>query len=233
MLKIRFSTPQMPGLVKNLPIRPRVSFYSASATPNFTSAAPNTTSLSLNATRAAQHPPGAPPTNQQLEELDSKWYKRHDQLEGKWYLRSQELNHLIQGQCSEISILRSLALQSKTENLKLERNFNLRGALERTVYQARLLKKIKGTMGTGIQAGIKELAKTSEFLDIFNAEVARRGLVPMITVRIKDHTPNELAALACFLILQSTWPDSLAWREVVEDEDTMGEVTENEETPKE
>ena len=120
------------------------------------------------------------------------------------------------------------------------------------MYQARLLKKIKGTIGTGITAGIKELSETPEFLEVFHAEVARRGLVPkdvtpciplvyheaskhahgndsMITVRVKDHTPNELAALACFLILQSKWPDALAWRQVEEDEETTGEVVEDEE----
>ncbi|KAG0136215.1 hypothetical protein HOY82DRAFT_589537 [Tuber indicum] len=118
--------------------------------------------------------------------------------------------------------------------LRLERNFGIRGAL------ARLLNKIWDSIWAGIQAGINELAKTPEFDEVFMAEVARRGLIPedvascvalvyhqaskfahgndsMIAIREKDHTVNQRAALAIILMVQSRWPDSLAWREAMEE----------------
>jgi len=118
-----------------------------------------------------------------------------------------------------------------------------------TVYQAQLLNKITTIPGEDVQSSLNSLAKTPEFKDVFNAEVTRRGLRPqdvisslkgvyyksskqahgndrVITLRAKDHTDNELAAIVVILKVQKNWANGLKWREVKKvDEEREGEVT--------
>jgi len=104
------------------------------------------------------------------------------------------------------------------------------------VYQARLLGKIHCFPKEGIQSRINKLAKTVEFQNVFNAEVARRRLCPhdvtsclevvyhhlskyahgndrIITLHAEDHLDNEHAAHAIILKVQEDWPDGLSWKE--------------------
>jgi len=104
------------------------------------------------------------------------------------------------------------------------------------VYQTRLLGKIHCFPKEGIQSRTNKLAKTVEFQNVFNAEVAHRGLCPhdvtsclevvyhqlskyahgndrIMTLRTEDHLDNERAALAIILKVQENWPDGLSWKE--------------------
>jgi len=84
MLTIHAPTLRVPGLAKNLP---RICFYGARAASNSVGAAPKKATLASNATSAAKNPPMAPPTNQQPEDVNARWWY---QLEEKWYRRSRE-----------------------------------------------------------------------------------------------------------------------------------------------
>ncbi|KAG0642994.1 hypothetical protein HOY80DRAFT_1035105 [Tuber brumale] len=107
--------------------------------------------------------------------------------------------------------------------MKLEQNFNICGALERIVFQARLEKKIGSKHGT--QKGLNELSQKSNFIDILEKIVQERRLVhkdiedcfPHSYHRVSIHAncnngttatrgadfePNKWAALAVLLRLQ-------------------------------
>ena len=89
----------------------------------------------------------------------------------------------------------------------------------------------------GIQVGLDALAKTSEFTQALEEEIAARHLAPgdvipcipsiyqqasrrpssndsIITIYKEDHSMQERAVLAAFLKMQGGWPNGLEWREV-------------------
>ncbi|KAG0638415.1 GNL3L/Grn1 putative GTPase-domain-containing protein [Tuber brumale] len=175
-------------------------------------------------------------SGQVFRELEDKWYQRYENIAAKLYQEIKEKS-------VEISRLTGLALGWETEKIKLEESFNLRGALERIAYHGRLLGEIKSHYAQGVQAGLDELAKTAKFKNLLAQEIAARHLVKkdvdrcvavvyheaskyahgnsrMITIYEEDHTPNERAALATFLGVQSGWLDGLKWKEIKRTEQT-------------
>jgi hypothetical protein len=191
-----------------------------------------------------------------FREMEAGWYQRVRDLEADLHRRyekssrdqeadlhrryeksSKRLNKEIERRSVEIARLTGLALGWETERMKMEENFNLRGALERIAYHGRLLKKIKCPHQLGVQPALDELAKTERFQTRLAAEVATRRLVKkdvarsiagvyhqvsrlahgnsgMVTIFEEDHTPNERAVLATFLGVQGEWKDCLKWKEV-------------------
>ena len=105
---------------------------------------------------------------------------------------------------------------------------------ERIVSYAKGVGLIHLNPNEGIQTGLNVLAMTPEFKEIL-WRVANERCCPyeqvnnrarrlydevskhahgndmLITVRAKDFTPNECAALIAYLELQSTWPWHLDW----------------------
>jgi len=104
------------------------------------------------------------------------------------------------------------------------------------VHHAKLIKKIVTDCPPGVQAGLDALAKTSEFTQLLEEEIAARHLAPgdvipciasiyqqasrrpprndsIITIYKEHHSMQERAVLAAFLKMQSGWPDGLKWRE--------------------
>jgi len=104
------------------------------------------------------------------------------------------------------------------------------------VYQAKLMKKIGTDCPSGVQAGLDALAKTSEFTQALQKEVAASDLalekvtacIPsihdeaskcalgndsIITIYEEDHTIEQRAVLTTFLKMQSGWPHRLDWME--------------------
>ena len=51
------------------------------------------------------------------------------------------------------------------------------------------------------------------------------GFSGMATIYHEDHVVNEVAALVCFMKLQSGWTNGLDWREVAKREFEMAEET--------
>jgi len=105
------------------------------------------------------------------------------------------------------------------------------------VYQACLLGKITYNPKEGTQSALDRIATTPEFKKIFKSEIGRRGLRQLdilpclatvyhdlskhangndgfITLRTKDRSKDEHAALAIFLKVQEKWIGGLKWREV-------------------
>ena len=105
---------------------------------------------------------------------------------------------------------------------------------ERIVSYAKSVGLIHLKPDAGIQTGLNALAATPEFDEILLRVADARGCPyeqvrdqakrlynevskhahgndPLITVRAKDFTPNECAALIAYLELQSTWPWHLDW----------------------
>ena len=99
------------------------------------------------------------------------------------------------------------------------------------------MKKITTDSEYEVQAGLDELAKTPEFIQILQEEVTARRLqlqavtacIPsiyyeaskralwndlVITIYEEDHTVEQCAVLAAFLKMQRGWPLGLQWREV-------------------
>ncbi|CUS09335.1 unnamed protein product [Tuber aestivum] len=132
-------------------------------------------------------------------------------------------------------LLQKKTLEILSEKMWLERNFNIRGALERIVYQYKHPKDIWSSKG--IQQVLNEIAKTKAFDAVLQKEVQTHRLVRervmdcvhniyhevskhahgndgMILVRAIDFTRNERAALVAFLRLQSTWKNPLSWQEI-------------------
>ncbi|KAG0642989.1 hypothetical protein HOY80DRAFT_1035099, partial [Tuber brumale] len=130
--------------------------------------------------------------------------------------------------------LKSELLLAETERMKLEQNFNVRGALERIVFQARLEKKIESKYGT--QKGLDELVKTGRLIELLGTVVQERRVVRgdveacfphlyhrmsihahgtdgSIVIRAADFPPNERAALVVLLKLQKEWNFPLDWKE--------------------
>ncbi|KAG0135101.1 hypothetical protein HOY82DRAFT_537033 [Tuber indicum] len=130
----------------------------------------------------------------------------------------------------------TLALEDHRERrLRLEENFNIRGALERIVYQHQQMKKPKyGSVG--IQPGIDRMAALPEFQDILDEEAKARKLEPEnvkscvshiyhtlskhahgnngnIVIRHRHHTRNEVAALVAIFKVQDTWEPKVVWSE--------------------
>ncbi|PUU73745.1 hypothetical protein B9Z19DRAFT_1134561 [Tuber borchii] len=64
--------------------------------------------------------------------------------------------------------------------MRSERLFNIRGALGRIVYEAELMKKITTDCKYEVQAGLDELAKTPEFIQILQEEVTASRLQPKL-----------------------------------------------------
>ncbi|KAG0635946.1 hypothetical protein HOY80DRAFT_979736 [Tuber brumale] len=180
---------------------------------------------------------------QTFQEQEAKWYQHYEKLEAKFYQRCEMKNQELCEKSAEISRITIMALYEKTEKIKLEGNFNLHGALERTAYHGRLIGKIKSPYTHGVQAGLDELAKTTVFQEFLAEEIATRHLVDkdvnrcaavvyheaskhkhgntsIITIYQEDHTANECAALATFLRVQDGWPGGLEWREVKRIEQT-------------
>ena len=104
------------------------------------------------------------------------------------------------------------------------------------MYQARLMKKIPTDSEYEVQAGLDELAKTPEFIQILQEEVTASRLqlkavtacIPsiyyeaskraiwndiIITIYEEDHTVEQRAVLVAFLRMQRGWPLGLQWRE--------------------
>ena len=102
------------------------------------------------------------------------------------------------------------------------------------MYQARLMKKIPTDSEYEVQAGLDKLAKTPEFIQILQEEVAASGLqleavtacIPsiyyeaskraiwndiIITIYEEDHTVEQRAVLVAFLRMQRGWPFGLQW----------------------
>ncbi|PUU75642.1 hypothetical protein B9Z19DRAFT_1089895 [Tuber borchii] len=130
------------------------------------------------------------------------------------------------------------ALEERTVKMKLEGNYNLRGALELIVYLAKLEKKVPPTVG--VQEGLDKLAQSNEFTAILHKEVQARKLSVtdvmasishlydevcnrtngdddtidyLIIVRTTKFNDNERAALAIFLKVQDNWQNRLEWME--------------------
>ncbi|KAG0632637.1 hypothetical protein HOY80DRAFT_1035106 [Tuber brumale] len=162
-------------------------------------------------------------TDKQLKEVEEEKKKR-EPMQQRTDQRSEE----------KLDFWGKLLLE-KTERMKLEQNFNIRGALERIVFQARLEEKICSKHGT--QKGLNELSQKREIIDILEKVVEERCLVPkyvkdcfphlyytasrdahgndsIIAIRAADFAPNDRAALVVFLRLQSTWSHPLDWKEV-------------------
>ena len=99
------------------------------------------------------------------------------------------------------------------------------------------MKKITTDSEYEVQAGLDELAKTPEFIQILQEEVtasclqlkavtacipsiyyeaSKRALYNdfIITIYEEDHTAEQRAVLAAFLRMQRGWPLGLQWREV-------------------
>ncbi|KAG0137472.1 hypothetical protein HOY82DRAFT_649156 [Tuber indicum] len=182
-------------------------------------------------------------SRQTFRQLESTWYRRYEDLEAKFHQRYKKVYQEIKEQSVEISRLAGLALGLETKRIKLEENFNLRGALERIAFHGRLIGKIKSHSTESVQAALDELAKTAKFKKLLAQEIAARRLVKkdvdrcvavvyheaskhahgncrMITIYQEDHTTNECAALATFLGVQGEWPDGLKWKEVKKKEQT-------------
>ncbi|PUU80420.1 hypothetical protein B9Z19DRAFT_1079508 [Tuber borchii] len=128
------------------------------------------------------------------------------------------------------------ALEERSERMKLEGNYNVRGALERIVYLAKLEKKVPPTVG--VQEGLDKLAQSNEFTAILHKEVSARRLSvtdvmasvshlydevcnrtngnhdigSLIIVKTKFND-NERAALVIFLKVQDNWKKPLEWME--------------------
>ena len=104
------------------------------------------------------------------------------------------------------------------------------------MYQAELMKKIMTDRESGVQGGLNALAKTPEFIQILQEEVAASDLklkaitacIPYIyyeaskralrndftiTIYKEDHTPEQRAVLIAFLKMQRGWPSGLQWME--------------------
>ncbi|CUS08685.1 unnamed protein product [Tuber aestivum] len=127
--------------------------------------------------------------------------------------------------------------------LKLAGKCHVRGAIERIVYQGKLLGKI--SYASNIQDGLNSLALCDEFAIALGEEVKARGLKPRVVrrcvaglynlvctrthtnestiiVRAGQYFPNDVAALVTFLKVQSTWPYALSWTEDKSSEDRYG-----------
>ncbi|PUU80429.1 hypothetical protein B9Z19DRAFT_1123616 [Tuber borchii] len=149
--------------------------------------------------------------------------KRHD----------EKVKELILHNCD----LRDAALEERTKRLKVEGRYNVRGALARMVYEAKLQKKIPPTLG--IQQGLDKLAHGREFSAALGKEVQARKLDlqdvmasvnrlyeivskctsgnddtfnDIIIVRASKFSDNERAALAVFFKIQSRL-NAFKWRE--------------------
>ncbi|RPA97050.1 hypothetical protein L873DRAFT_1810301 [Choiromyces venosus 120613-1] len=181
----------------------------------------------------------APRLTQPMLDHDAKWFERYrnevTDIEAQWYKHYHEKEQLILEMSAEIAKLTRKALDQEAKLMKLEGILNLRGAVERTIDQARQTRKISHAT-SGVQAGLNQLAKTKEFQDVLAEQVKARRLtrgdatrcIPVvyhelskivhgnsgvIIIRKGDHTPNELAVLATILQVQSQWPDPLKWME--------------------
>ncbi|PUU77512.1 hypothetical protein B9Z19DRAFT_1086112 [Tuber borchii] len=168
----------------------------------------------------------------QILEYKAKTYQcSHEWLE-QFGKKEQELREM----SAENATLLAAVLYQMTEKMISKENFNVRGALERMVHHAKLIKKIGDDCPTEIQAGLNELAKTPAFTKVLREEAASRGLKPeavtlcialvydkvfqqahgndyIITLYEEDYTASERAVLATFLRMQSEWPHGLQWSE--------------------
>ncbi|CUS07025.1 unnamed protein product [Tuber aestivum] len=142
----------------------------------------------------------------------------------------QSMLHLL------LLILLQFELQGQiTEKLALQQNFNIRGALERIVLQARLKKII--WRPNGVQTGLDELAETPEFDKELDRVVGARKLVRGDVVHCVRHLYHEVskhalrndgfiilanahhfdknyrAAMVAFLRMQDKWVSPLDWVE--------------------
>ncbi|PUU75643.1 hypothetical protein B9Z19DRAFT_1130947 [Tuber borchii] len=113
--------------------------------------------------------------------------------------------------------------EERNARMKLQRKYNICGALERMVFLAKLQQKVPPT--AGVQQGLCKLAQSGEFTAILDKEVEARkldardviagvshlyrrasngtnGNDDIITIRATKFNDNERAALAVFLKIQ-------------------------------
>ncbi|PUU77513.1 hypothetical protein B9Z19DRAFT_1086113 [Tuber borchii] len=218
---------------------------------------PNETPDEKNVTHnltAREDPPSLQQFEQLFEQREAEWYQRYQDLHSKfglqilecqteffrcsreWHVRFEKINQEILEKSIENATLIAAVLYQMTEKMISKENFNVRGALERMVHHAKLIKKIGAGCPTEIQAGLNELAKTPAFTKVLRKEAASRGLKPeavtpciasvygkvcqhahgndyIITLYEEGYTASELTVLATFLRMQSEWPHGLQWRE--------------------
>jgi len=163
-------------------------------------------------------------------------FERWDQEKSELLSRLDELRNQKDSFLVEVSGLKTKVLITVDERLRLENNFNVRGGLERIVFQAAHLENLIPEKGP-VQHKLDTLANLPAFSTILNDEVIKRRLVladvkfcigkiyhevsthahgntGMIELNQEYFTRNELAALICFFRLQSQWTYCLDWKEI-------------------
>ncbi|PUU73731.1 hypothetical protein B9Z19DRAFT_1134546 [Tuber borchii] len=170
------------------------------------------------------------------EEPQANLLLQSQKIQAELFRLYLEANQEIHEKSQEIGKLTAEVLHGKNALMESERLFNIRGALGRIVYQAELMKKITTDSEYEVQAGLNELSKTPEFIQILQEEVTASRLqleavtacIPsiyyeaskraiwndiIITVYEGDHTAEQRAVLVAFLRMQRRWPFGLEWRE--------------------
>ncbi|KAG0135079.1 hypothetical protein HOY82DRAFT_601158 [Tuber indicum] len=174
----------------------------------------------------------------QLSKLEALWYQRFMQQQQEKEKRLSEEREKREKRLEEMQeendALQCNVLCGYTERMMLAHNFNVHGALEHIVFQARPDKNIGSEFGT--EKGLNELAQKTEFKEILEKEAQEHRLVQkqveycfpdlyhrasthangndcIIAIRAADFTATERAALAVLLKLQSKRSYPLDWRE--------------------
>ncbi|KAG0637214.1 hypothetical protein HOY80DRAFT_1052400 [Tuber brumale] len=116
-----------------------------------------------------------------ISEVEAKWYQRLRQLEMDVNEEKDKLYREMINNAAENSRLQAEILKEVDEKLRLTGNFNIRGALERIVYQAKkehtnLKQGQKIPKSVGVQEGLNALAETEEFETILKSVVDKCGL---------------------------------------------------------
>ncbi|KAG0642996.1 hypothetical protein HOY80DRAFT_998055 [Tuber brumale] len=178
--------------------------------------------------------------DKQLKELSEEKDKQIKEEREEREKEREQMQQRIDQHLEENIELRDQVLYEYTERMKREKKFNIRGALERIVFQAGLEKKIDSKHG--IQNGLNELSIKKELVDILEKVVQERHLIYMhvdkyfpylysrvstlahsndsvIVIRAAQFASNERAALVALLRLQSKWSYPLNWREEKEEKE--------------
>ncbi|PUU82593.1 hypothetical protein B9Z19DRAFT_1120492 [Tuber borchii] len=159
-------------------------------------------------------------------ERDKYWGERNDQLHEKNVRQSVK-----------IALLEERLKMETLAKLRLQENFNIRGGLERIVYEGRLEGMIGVGCPRGAKAGLEAITKLPSFQDALDREVSERALVKTdvlycisgayqkyseaahgnnghLIIRHEDHSDNQVAALVVLLKVQEAWKNPLRWTEV-------------------